>query len=617
MKKTWIALGLCLSVVAAGCSSEKAEIKEDRLTVGKVQGEIKVGMRGVPGRGDSSAARTSSRQMSKRREVWIYDKVSTDRVEVANSSFAGIILIMGTKSSEKFQLHTAAHPHHHHQVRRREKGPRLCLQLYAVLARAAVPECGERSWRGHVSLLSSQLAGCVTHTQPVELFQLTAESPRNKAMQTRFFETKDEVELLSASAAVLQDLGFQVEESVQDVGFLRATKERSAREYGQDIGRLFTFLLSLGKFIMPVDLHQKIAATLIARPINLEATRQEVRIIFYRVVWKGDGQADRQYIPPGQQKMEMLRDPVMYQQFFAKLSKAVFLEALYALIKKTMRHAMRAISGIILIAGALLLQGCAAPEPSQDLLALTEAQMKIRSIQTRTFDVKDRQLAMRGVIAALQDLGFIIERANEPLGLVTAARFAEPNYNDVVGVTVTVRQEDGKPHDDPSQCHLQQQADRRPQGVSELLCRPRTVALHHQGVRHVELSRAGQWERSRLDHTGTRHRRHVSHRAMPCCCRAAPRLTNGAIKTSGTRGNRSGSRKRAKSSCALLNRAYSRPQTDDGRSRSSSQPCRTSGSWSKSWMRSLASSRARGSNHSNGPVSARIPTTTSTMIKAS
>ena len=102
---------------------------------------------------------------------------------------------------------------------------------------------------------------------------------------------------------------------------------------------------------------------------------------------------------------------------------------------------MHAILGIIFIAGALLIQGCAAPAPSQDLLALTEAQMKIRSIQTRTFDVKDRQLAMRGVIASLQDLGFIIERASEPLGLVTAARFAEPNFYDVVGVTVTVRQE--------------------------------------------------------------------------------------------------------------------------------------------------------------------------------
>ena len=87
------------------------------------------------------------------------------------------------------------------------------------------------------------------------------------------------------------------------------------------------------------------------------------------------------------------------------------------------------------------MQGCAAPQPSPDLLAPTEAQMKIRSVQTRSFDLKDRQLAMRGVIAALQDLGFIIERANESLGLVTAARFAEPNFYDVIGVTVTVRPE--------------------------------------------------------------------------------------------------------------------------------------------------------------------------------
>ncbi|MBH0194896.1 MAG: hypothetical protein HP494_04670, partial [Nitrospira sp.] len=88
-------------------------------------------------------------------------------------------------------------------------------------------------------VLAGQLAGCVTHSQPEELFQLTTESAANRAMQTRMFETKDEAELLSASAAVLQDLGFQVEESVREVGFLRAAKERSAREYGQDIGRFF------------------------------------------------------------------------------------------------------------------------------------------------------------------------------------------------------------------------------------------------------------------------------------------------------------------------------------------------------------------------------------------
>jgi len=95
----------------------------------------------------------------------------------------------------------------------------------------------------------------------------------------------------------------------------------------------------------------------------------------------------------------------------------------------------------LLLAGILSLQGCAAPEVKPDLLAPTEAQMKIRSLQTRSFDLTDRNAAIRGVIASLQDLGFIIERANEGLGLVTAARFAEPNYYDVVTITVTVRQE--------------------------------------------------------------------------------------------------------------------------------------------------------------------------------
>lgn len=181
--------------------------------------------------------------------------------------------------------------------------------------------------------LSSPLIGCMAQTQPTELFQLEQESAANRAMQTRLFETRDGTELLSASAAVLQDLGFQVEESVREVGFLRATKERSAREYGQDITRFVVFLLSTPlilvqqpPIVMPVDLHQKIAATLVTRPVNPETTRQEVRVVFYRVVWQGGGSSGQQGIPPGEQRMEMLRDAVMYQTFFAKLSKAVFLE---------------------------------------------------------------------------------------------------------------------------------------------------------------------------------------------------------------------------------------------------------------------------------------------------
>jgi hypothetical protein len=176
------------------------------------------------------------------------------------------------------------------------------------------------------------LAACVPQPRPEALFELTRESHVHKAAQTRYFETADDIELLSASAAVLQDIGFQVTESVHQLGYLRATKERSARERRQSIARLFIVLFSMGGYLMPIDLHQKIEASMVARPVNEDATRHEVRIQFYRIVWKGDGaissgQGQSEYIPPGEQMMEMIRDPLIYQQFFAKLSKAVFLEA--------------------------------------------------------------------------------------------------------------------------------------------------------------------------------------------------------------------------------------------------------------------------------------------------
>jgi len=108
---------------------------------------------------------------------------------------------------------------------------------------------------------------------------------------------------------------------------------------------------------------------------------------------------------------------------------------------KAARNRVRLIGPSLVFGVALGFVACtAAPPPTDDLLAVSEEQMKLRTIQTRDFDIEDRRQAMRGVVAALQDLGFIVERANEPMGLVSAARFAEPNFYNVVGVTVTVRQ---------------------------------------------------------------------------------------------------------------------------------------------------------------------------------
>ena len=87
---------------------------------------------------------------------------------------------------------------------------------------------------------------------------------------------------------------------------------------------------------------------------------------------------------------------------------------------------------------AVLLQACSSTpqKPPEDLLSLTEAPMKIRSYQSRSYDAKDQKKVLRAVVAALLDLGFIIERVNVPLGLVTAGKFAKSGF---VEATVTVR----------------------------------------------------------------------------------------------------------------------------------------------------------------------------------
>ena len=179
------------------------------------------------------------------------------------------------------------------------------------------------------------LAACAKPNSAELMLQLSPDSPAHKAVQTRRFETPNETELLSASAAVLQDLGFQISESVRELGFLRAAKERSAREYGQEIARFLIAVVSTAGFalgsntlvILPVDLHQQINASLVTRPLSADGERHEVRILFYRLVWKSDGISGDQSVPPGEQRMEMIRDPEIYQQFYSRLSKAVFLEA--------------------------------------------------------------------------------------------------------------------------------------------------------------------------------------------------------------------------------------------------------------------------------------------------
>ena len=68
----------------------------------------------------------------------------------------------------------------------------------------------------------------------------------------------------------------------------------------------------------------------------------------------------------------------------------------------------------------LILLGCASTQ--QNILATRESQLKLRTIQSRAFDTNDHQRVLRITIATLQDLGFVIDKANETLGTVSGTK---------------------------------------------------------------------------------------------------------------------------------------------------------------------------------------------------
>jgi hypothetical protein len=74
------------------------------------------------------------------------------------------------------------------------------------------------------------------------------------------------------------------------------------------------------------------------------------------------------------------------------------------------------------VAGAGLVAGCYTA-PSVAAFAAAGA-VELRSFQTRAFDTTDRDQTLRTVIATLQDLGFVIDRADAALGTVGGTKLA-------------------------------------------------------------------------------------------------------------------------------------------------------------------------------------------------
>ena len=58
----------------------------------------------------------------------------------------------------------------------------------------------------------------------------------------------------------------------------------------------------------------------------------------------------------------------------------------------------------------------------QNILETSEPQVKLRSMQSRVFDITDQNRLLRTIIATFQDLGFVIDDAEESLGTVSGTK---------------------------------------------------------------------------------------------------------------------------------------------------------------------------------------------------
>jgi hypothetical protein len=94
---------------------------------------------------------------------------------------------------------------------------------------------------------------------------------------------------------------------------------------------------------------------------------------------------------------------------------------------------MKSKAVVLLILLSLTVVGCATTQ--ERLFDSDSSQVQLRSMQTRTFDTRDKEKTLRTVISTLQDLGFVIDKADAVLGTVSATKLN--NY--AVRMTVTVR----------------------------------------------------------------------------------------------------------------------------------------------------------------------------------
>src|SRR5258706_4326821 len=96
---SWVRTGaLCATALLWAACASPPPPEAEKLSVGMGQREIKAGMDQAAVR-EALGAPTTTSSDSQHREVWTYDRVSSDRIDTARSVGGSMIVLTGAKSA--------------------------------------------------------------------------------------------------------------------------------------------------------------------------------------------------------------------------------------------------------------------------------------------------------------------------------------------------------------------------------------------------------------------------------------------------------------------------------------------------------------------------------------
>ncbi len=159
----------------------------------------------------------------------------------------------------------------------------------------------------------AMFTGCVNN-QP-KVIETKASQVELRAMQSKDVELSDMNKLSRIVLQLLQDDGYEIENVDSNAGYFKAVKKMDGgkEEYKFAIYDIY-YPIAIYKYLTLNQYIKEISGTISIRTYENKAT---IRASFFADIKKEDGKLFSRAI---------IEDPKFYQEFYAKLDKAIFLE---------------------------------------------------------------------------------------------------------------------------------------------------------------------------------------------------------------------------------------------------------------------------------------------------